>query len=71
MQGLRLREEDGGANGRRRIAHAELVLGNPILPGWYADPAGRFDLRYWDTDEHSFGSIYKSRVVIGIKATFP
>jgi uncharacterized protein (TIGR02001 family) len=30
-----------------------------------------FDLRYWDTDEHSFGSIYKSKVVIGIKATFP
>lgn len=30
-----------------------------------------FDLRYWDTDEHSFGSIYKSKLVIGIKATFP
>lgn len=30
-----------------------------------------FDLRYWDTDEHSFGSIYKSTVVLGVKATFP
>ncbi|MDB5462914.1 MAG: hypothetical protein JWP28_1512 [Phenylobacterium sp.] len=30
-----------------------------------------FDLRYWDTDEHSFGSIYKSKVVLGVKATFP
>ena len=30
-----------------------------------------FDLRYWDTDEHSFGSIYKSKIVLGIKATFP
>jgi uncharacterized protein (TIGR02001 family) len=30
-----------------------------------------FDLRYWDTDEHSFGSIYKSKLVIGVKATFP
>lgn len=28
------------------------------------------DLRYWDTDEHSFGKIFDSRVVIGIKATF-
>ncbi|MFC3070555.1 TorF family putative porin [Phenylobacterium soli] len=28
------------------------------------------DLRYWDTDEHSFGSIYDSRAVLGIKATF-
>jgi uncharacterized protein (TIGR02001 family) len=30
-----------------------------------------FDLRYWDTDEHSFGRIYKSKLVFGIKATFP
>ncbi|WP_372785062.1 TorF family putative porin [Phenylobacterium sp.] len=30
-----------------------------------------FDLRYWDTDEHSFGSIYKSKLVLGVKATFP
>lgn len=28
------------------------------------------DLRYWDTDEHSFGKIYDSRVVLGVKATF-
>ena len=28
------------------------------------------DLRYWDTDQHSFGKVYDSRVVIGIKATF-
>lgn len=28
------------------------------------------DLRYWDTDEHSFGSIYDSRVVLGVKAAF-
>ena len=30
-----------------------------------------FDLRYWDTDEHSFGSIYKAKVVLGVKVTFP
>jgi uncharacterized protein (TIGR02001 family) len=29
-----------------------------------------FDLRYWDTDEHGFGKIYDSRVVIGVKAAF-
>ncbi len=33
------------------------------------------DLRYWDTDEHSLGKIYDSRVVAGVKAaskeTFP
>ena len=28
------------------------------------------DLRYWDTDEHGFGRIYDSKVVLGIKATF-
>lgn len=28
------------------------------------------DLRYHDTDEHSFGDIYDSRVVLGLKATF-
>jgi uncharacterized protein (TIGR02001 family) len=29
-----------------------------------------FDLRYIDTSEHGFGSIYDSRVVLGVKATF-
>jgi uncharacterized protein (TIGR02001 family) len=29
-----------------------------------------FDLRYWDTDEHGFGKIFDSRVVVGLKATF-
>ena len=28
------------------------------------------DLRYWDTDEHSFGKIYDSRVALAVKATF-
>ena len=30
-----------------------------------------FDLRYWDTDEHGFGDIFKSKLVLGVKATFP
>lgn len=29
-----------------------------------------FDLRYHDTDEHSFGDIYESKVVVGVKASF-
>jgi uncharacterized protein (TIGR02001 family) len=29
-----------------------------------------FDLRYHDTDEHSFGDIYDSRVVLSMKAAF-
>lgn len=29
-----------------------------------------FDLRYHDTDEHGFGDIYDSRVVLGVKAVF-
>jgi uncharacterized protein (TIGR02001 family) len=29
------------------------------------------DLRYWDTDARGFGDIYKGKVVLGVKATFP
>ena len=29
-----------------------------------------FDLRYHDTDEHDFGEIYESRVVLAVKAVF-
>lgn len=29
-----------------------------------------FDLRYHDTDEHDFGDLYESRVVLAIKAAF-
>ena len=29
-----------------------------------------FDLRYFDTDEHDFGELYDSRVVLGLKAAF-
>lgn len=30
-----------------------------------------FDLRYWDTDAHGLGRIYDSKLVLGVKATFP
>ncbi|MCR5876297.1 TorF family putative porin [Phenylobacterium sp. J426] len=29
-----------------------------------------FDVRYWDTDEHSYGKLYDSRVVAGVKLAF-
>ena len=29
-----------------------------------------FDLRYWDTDEHGFGTIYHSQLALSVKATF-
>jgi uncharacterized protein (TIGR02001 family) len=29
------------------------------------------DLRYWDTDEHRFGNVFKSKLVLGAKLTFP
>ena len=30
-------------------AYQPAVAATPAVPaGWYADPAGRFDLRYWD-----------------------
>lgn len=29
-----------------------------------------FDLRYHDTDEHGFGDIYESKIVVGVKASF-
>lgn len=38
--------------------------------GYALTPKVGLDLRYWDTDEHSFGSIYDARVVFGVKATF-
>lgn len=30
-----------------------------------------FDLRYWDTDGHRLGSIYRAAIVLSLKATFP
>jgi uncharacterized protein (TIGR02001 family) len=30
-----------------------------------------FDLRYWDTDSHGLGGAYGSKLVLGLKATFP
>ncbi len=38
--------------------------------GWALTPRVAVDVRYFDTDEHGFGDIYRSRAVALIKATF-
>jgi uncharacterized protein (TIGR02001 family) len=38
--------------------------------GWAITSKFGLDLRYWDTDEHGFGDIYKGRAVASLKATF-
>jgi uncharacterized protein (TIGR02001 family) len=59
-----------GALGRQQVkGSADYTTWNAGIGYALTDHVG-FDLRYWDTDEHSFGKIYDSRVVIGVKATF-
>lgn len=59
-----------GALGRQKVeGPADYTTWNAGIGYALNDHIG-LDLRYWDTGEHSFGDIYDSRVVIGIKATF-
>ena len=59
-----------GALGRQQIeGPADYTTWNAGVGYALTDHVG-LDLRYWDTDEHSFGQIYDSRVVAGVKATF-
>ncbi|WP_158543514.1 TorF family putative porin [Dyella solisilvae] len=37
---------------------------------WAINAHTSLDLRYWDTDTHASGSIYGSRLIAGLKATF-
>ena len=59
-----------GAIGRQNIQKAsDYTTWN--LGGTYAlNDKFSLDIRYWDTDEHSFGQVYHSRVAATIKAAF-
>ncbi len=60
-----------GALGRRQVrGPLDYTTWNLGVGYLLTDHVG-FDLRYWDTDARSFGSIYKSKLVLGVKATFP
>lgn len=60
-----------GALGRQEVVGpADYTTWNLGL-GYALNSHIGFDLRYWDTDQHGFGDIYKSRIVLGVKATFP
>ena len=57
------------------VGHQEIDAGGSYSTwnagvGFAATDHVSFDLRYWDTDEHGFGAIYKGRVVLGAKVTF-
>lgn len=59
-----------GALGRQQVeGPADYTTWN-VGVGYALTSHVGLDLRYWDTDEHSFGDIYGSRLVIGVKATF-
>jgi uncharacterized protein (TIGR02001 family) len=60
-----------GALGRRQVRGPLDYTTWNLGVGYVLNDHVGFDLRYWDTDEHSFSSIYKSKLVLGVKATFP
>jgi uncharacterized protein (TIGR02001 family) len=60
-----------GALGRRQVRGPLDYTTWNLGVGYVLNDHVGFDLRYWDTDEHRFGSIYKSKLVLGVKATFP
>jgi uncharacterized protein (TIGR02001 family) len=60
-----------GALGRRQVQGPLDYTTWNLGVGYVLNDHVGFDLRYWDTDEHRFGSIYKSKLVLGVKATFP
>lgn len=59
-----------GAVGRQEIDAGGSYTTWNLGAGFAATDHVSFDLRYWDTDEHSFGKIYEARVVLGAKVTF-
>ena len=59
-----------GALGRQSIAAGgSYTTWNAGLT-WTLTPHLSLDARYWDTDEHNFGTPYHARGVVALKATF-
>ena len=59
-----------GALGRQQVkGTADYTTWNAGVGYALTDNIG-VDLRYFDTDEHGFGAIYDSRVVVGLKLVF-
>lgn len=59
-----------GAIGRQEVDYdGDYSTWNVGIGYSFNDVLG-FDLRYHDTDEHRFGKLYDSRVVLGLKAAF-
>lgn len=60
-----------GAIGRQDVVAALDYNTWNIGLGYAVNSHFGFDLRYWDTDRHKFGDIFKSKLVLGVKLTFP
>ena len=61
----------------RRIRRGDLLVLTPIGGAGHGEGIGfllgenaTIDVRYHDTDEHSYGKIYDSRVAVSLKAAF-
>ena len=60
-----------GALGRRAVAGPGDYATWNLGLGYALNSRLGFDLRYWDTDKHGFGSVYRPRIVVSAKAVFP
>jgi uncharacterized protein (TIGR02001 family) len=59
-----------GALGRQDVSYAGDYTTWNLGASWAITDHASFDLRYWDTDRHSFGDIYGSRLVAMLKGSF-
>ena len=59
-----------GALGKQTIEDAADYTTWNLGVGYALNDKLTLDVRYWDTSEHDFGEIYKSRVAVSLKAAF-
>lgn len=59
-----------GALGRQEVDYDGDYTTWNLGVGYALTDVVGFDLRYHDTNEHDFGDLYESRVVLGVKAAF-